>query len=696
MATKIQLRHDSAKNWRRVNPTLLAGEMGIEVDTRRIKVGDGEKNWALLDYAVAGNGASTVVNAGLEIGDIGIAPLGIDESKNRKRYLNGQTINVDDFLVFATLIEERVKEYPSLQCTEEEFEEDITTYGQCGKFVLIEKEYEQKIYNGTWTDNTPVLSIGDTSITLNNFTQADGTVIECTNLSAGSGAADILLVTIEDGVFTGTTVLDYTNYVLGGDETANKWGGIKTLEEIMAAEDEDKYYLCSEDNKAYHVTSTVTEDEESGESTVTDITIAAIENACFIWDGYNNTQYDLSYSIEKVSGLSEIRLPQVSDIKGLQNLEGIGEITTSGEGSEAVVQYPYYIQVGREIETDQLVIDCIIQYLGREITYKVPNYIQADKQTITFKAGTTIKVNTLQKQIDEDLTYNVVDLLDEGTELVNGKDYCVYLTDEDQFVVSLNSTYPVGHEAENVRKIGGFHTLCVAVSETTAPALAHDSFWESHPAIGYNAGDIIPNSVWTTAHRPYCDPSGMVYIDGRKYGIEPFWVDIYLQSGIFSETLSVYGGSTTRTRNSILHQYDMLLVGKKLPTDHQFMIFAEGSNQKTAIYGSALPSTPSAGGHVDTASIRMISGFFVEECCGYIWQWLDELAPVGGSGWLNYADTNRGDSYDMPYMLGAGGRYDDSTHCGSWSRASGVTRSGAYADIGARGVSCPVPYTTTD
>lgn len=51
MATKIQLRRDTAANWATVNPTLAAGELGIEADTGKVKFGVGSAAWAALPYA---------------------------------------------------------------------------------------------------------------------------------------------------------------------------------------------------------------------------------------------------------------------------------------------------------------------------------------------------------------------------------------------------------------------------------------------------------------------------------------------------------------------------------------------------------------------------------------------------------------------------------------------------------------------
>lgn len=50
--TRIQLRHDVKANWDDNSSVVLkAGEVGIETDTSKMKVGDGAKTWAELKYA---------------------------------------------------------------------------------------------------------------------------------------------------------------------------------------------------------------------------------------------------------------------------------------------------------------------------------------------------------------------------------------------------------------------------------------------------------------------------------------------------------------------------------------------------------------------------------------------------------------------------------------------------------------------
>lgn len=48
---KILLRNDTAANWTTENPVLSKGEVGIEIDTNKFKIGDGTTTWTALGYA---------------------------------------------------------------------------------------------------------------------------------------------------------------------------------------------------------------------------------------------------------------------------------------------------------------------------------------------------------------------------------------------------------------------------------------------------------------------------------------------------------------------------------------------------------------------------------------------------------------------------------------------------------------------
>lgn len=48
---RIQLRNDTAENWTNANPILLKGEMGVEIDTGKTKIGNGTDHWKTLKYS---------------------------------------------------------------------------------------------------------------------------------------------------------------------------------------------------------------------------------------------------------------------------------------------------------------------------------------------------------------------------------------------------------------------------------------------------------------------------------------------------------------------------------------------------------------------------------------------------------------------------------------------------------------------
>lgn len=65
MPQQIQLRRGTAAQWAAANPVLAEGELGLETDTRKTKIGNGVAAWAALAYAV---GAVSSVNG--DVGDV--------------------------------------------------------------------------------------------------------------------------------------------------------------------------------------------------------------------------------------------------------------------------------------------------------------------------------------------------------------------------------------------------------------------------------------------------------------------------------------------------------------------------------------------------------------------------------------------------------------------------------------------------
>ena len=74
LSALMKQRYDTAANWTAQNPTLLAGEFGIESDTKRWKVGTGATAWTSLLYS--NGGTYPYVNADIAAGaEIAVSKL---------------------------------------------------------------------------------------------------------------------------------------------------------------------------------------------------------------------------------------------------------------------------------------------------------------------------------------------------------------------------------------------------------------------------------------------------------------------------------------------------------------------------------------------------------------------------------------------------------------------------------------------
>lgn len=267
-----------------------------------------------------------------------------------------------------------------------------------------------------------------------------------------------------------------------------------------------------------------------------------------------------------------------------------------------------------------------------------------------------------------------------------GKDFSVYAClvggTALKLLVSANATTPTGYTALTSRRVAGFHCLCADVGTISG-----------HPLSGYLAGDILPASVWDAKFRPISSPEGMVYAAGVGK-----WIGIYLTSVLGGALASVFGGTIADgTSAMVFDWYDFSewfgRIGKRLPTQAEFMAAANGSNEGTNMAGSADPVT--TGGHVDTAGIRMVSYIGCEDCCGAMWQWSIEAGgPYGAASWsAQYSAARtlqRGSGYNVPNRALLGGHWNAGVVCGSrgsdWH--NGPLTLGAH--LGARGVAEPL------
>lgn len=82
MSSIIQIKRGTATAWTSANPTLNAGEIGFETDTKKMKVGDGSTAWTSLGYTttdgdISGVTAGTGLSGG---GSTGAVTLSIDST----------------------------------------------------------------------------------------------------------------------------------------------------------------------------------------------------------------------------------------------------------------------------------------------------------------------------------------------------------------------------------------------------------------------------------------------------------------------------------------------------------------------------------------------------------------------------------------------------------------------------------------
>ena len=199
-------------------------------------------------------------------------------------------------------------------------------------------------------------------------------------------------------------------------------------------------------------------------------------------------------------------------------------------------------------------------------------------------------------------------------------------------------------------------------------------------------------------HRPrgIAAPEGMTWCEEAN-----IWVGIYLVSGTGVNTASLNEAAFSHTRAWLAFVDDLAAVGCRMPRDAEFQIFAAGSNERTNIVGSASPGT--TGHHLDTAGRSMISNCGCLDCCGVIYQWLDEqsfrvdgidFGTPGDPAWAWYAlPDSKGSLYRQgttgDVKLRAGGSWAGGSTCGSRCRDAASTRWNANSNGGGRAVAEP-------
>jgi len=260
-----------------------------------------------------------------------------------------------------------------------------------------------------------------------------------------------------------------------------------------------------------------------------------------------------------------------------------------------------------------------------DIVAPTPTYLRATGDNmLTITANNTVVVGT--SVFTTALTNLGAGNLDSGSALQRGRDYYVYICDpgnnaDEIYLISLNATAPAGYNAQNSRRLGGFHVgMCRRTGSLKRPVnaggVAWGQGWESNIYLG-----IIPDSVWTLKHRPKCAPEGMTYIGS---GI---WVDVYLSSsdgaGGLQSTFNSIPLTGTEGHNWYSFNDRALAAEKRLMSYAEFCRMAFGSPEGLANNTNAW--TAGSGRNPTGQVDRAVSSVGACDAVGNVWEWLDEL-----------------------------------------------------------------------
>lgn len=189
MAVQIQIRRGTASEWSSANPTLADGELGLETDTSRIKIGNGSTAWNSLAYQV---GDITGVTAGTGLsggGTSGAVTLSIDSTVatlTGTQTLTNKTISGSDNTL-SNIPQSAVTSLTTDLAGKQAADADLTAIAALsGTSGLL-----RKTDSNTWSLDTSSFLTGNESISLSG----DAT---------GSGATSIAVTLANSGVTAGS------------------------------------------------------------------------------------------------------------------------------------------------------------------------------------------------------------------------------------------------------------------------------------------------------------------------------------------------------------------------------------------------------------------------------------------------------------------------------------------------------------
>ena len=234
--TIIQIRRGNAATWTSLNPTLAAGEMGLENDTRKMKVGDGTTPWVSLSYSIKQvdniNFSGNTISSTNSNGDITLDPNGTGDvyvADTADLYVGG--------LIYTNSKEVATKEYV------DSVKQGLDVKNSVRVATTANVDLSSDLENGDVVDGV-TLATGDRVLVKNQSTasqngiyvvQASGAAVRADDANSNDDVTAGMFTFVEEGttnadsgwvlttngsITLGTTGLAFTQFSGAGQVTA--------------------------------------------------------------------------------------------------------------------------------------------------------------------------------------------------------------------------------------------------------------------------------------------------------------------------------------------------------------------------------------------------------------------------------------------------------------------------------------------